>query len=81
MGFRLGQWVTYKPNAKLFVGSLCLSVAAFAVYLRYFDILAPFIPEGSVRANSWDLFPSSVHTRRRALLAAGVLSIMIVIAS
>lgn len=48
----LDRWVTYKPSARLLVASVVLSVTTFAVYLRYFDILAPFIPDGSVRANS-----------------------------
>jgi hypothetical protein len=56
MGLSISRWVTYKPDARLFVASLCLSAATFVVYLRYFDILAPFIPEGSVRASSGAFF-------------------------
>lgn len=52
----LNKYLTYRPNTKLLVVALCLGVATFAVYLRYFDILAPSIPEGSVRANSGPFF-------------------------
>jgi hypothetical protein len=38
-------------DTRLLVISLCLSIATFAVYVRYFDILAPFIPGGSVRSS------------------------------
>jgi hypothetical protein len=52
VGLNLDRIVTYRPDKRLFVASLLLSVATFAVYSRYFDILAPFIPSGSVRDNS-----------------------------
>lgn len=52
MGFSLSRYVMYRSNVKLLAASLLLSAATFAVYLRYFDILVPFIPDGSVRVNS-----------------------------
>lgn len=52
----LARWVTYKPNSRLMAAGLLLSVMTFGVYLRYFDILAPYIPQGSVRANSGVFF-------------------------
>ena len=44
--------MAYERNTRLLVASLSLSAATFVVYLRYFDILVPFIPGGSVRDNS-----------------------------
>lgn len=44
--------MTYRFNAKTLAASLLLSLVTFGIYLRYYDILAPFIPEGSVRDNS-----------------------------
>lgn len=52
----LGGYVTYRWDSRVFAASLLLSAAAFAVYLGYFDILVPFIPQGSVRANSGIFF-------------------------
>jgi hypothetical protein len=56
MGFALNRYLTYRPNTRLLVAGMCLSVATFAIYFRYFDILAPAIPQGSVRANAGDFF-------------------------
>jgi len=56
MGLRLDRLVTYKPNTRLLIASMLLSIATFVIYLRYFDILAPSIPQGSVRANSGVFF-------------------------
>ncbi len=56
MGIRLDRLVTYKPNTRLLIVSLLLSIMTFVIYLRYFDILAPSIPQGSVRANSGVFF-------------------------
>ena len=56
MGFALSRYVMYRPNVRLLAASLLLSFATFAIYLRYFDILAPFIPDGSVRLNSGVFF-------------------------
>jgi len=38
-------------NTKVFLLSFLFSVGTFVVYQKYFDILAPFIPGGSVRAS------------------------------
>ena len=56
MGFDLGRYVTYRRDRRLLLASLCLSTATFAIYLQYFDILAPYIPQGSVRSNSGIFF-------------------------
>lgn len=56
VGFRLSQWVTYDADRRLMALSLALSGSALVVYLGYFDILAPAIPHGSVRANSGSFF-------------------------
>lgn len=52
MALGLSHWVTYRPDRRIMAASLVLSATTFAVYLGYFDILVPFIPRGSVRANS-----------------------------
>jgi hypothetical protein len=52
----LSKYLMYKPNTKLLLVALCLSLATFVIYLQYFDVLAPGIPDGSVRANSGVLF-------------------------
>jgi hypothetical protein len=41
----------YNWNPTLFLLSFCFSIGASVVYWGYFDILAPFIPGGSVRAS------------------------------
>jgi hypothetical protein len=83
MGFSLHQWVTYKPDAKLFLASFCLSVATFVVYLRYFDILAPVIPDGSVRASAGDFFaiPVFILVGGQTLIAMWLVHFSIALAS
>jgi hypothetical protein len=49
--FRLSKYIEYQMDARLLLISLCFSIATFAVYVWYFDILAPFIPGGSVRSS------------------------------
>jgi hypothetical protein len=39
-------------DVRVLLASLIISVSTFAIYARYFDILVPFIPGGSVRENS-----------------------------
>jgi hypothetical protein len=56
MQFDLGKYVTYEPNKRVAIVSLGFSIATFAVYGTFFDILAPFIPGGSVRFNSGTFF-------------------------
>ncbi len=50
MRFRLSNYLTYRMDARVLLGSLCLSVLTLAVYWLFFDILAPSIPDGSVRS-------------------------------
>ena len=52
----LSKYLSYERNDKLFALSLFFSAATFAVYMLYFDILVPFIPQGSVRYNSDGFF-------------------------
>lgn len=83
MGLGISRWVTYKPDARLFMASFCLSAATFIVYLRYFDILAPFIPEGSVRASSGAFFalPVFILIGGQTLIAMWFLHSSIALAS
>lgn len=56
MRFRLSKYIAYQMNVRLLLISLCFSIATFVVYVWFFDILAPFIPEGSVRSSYGVLF-------------------------
>jgi hypothetical protein len=46
---REGGYLYYKSNPRLTAVSLGISTLTFFVYMFYFDILVPFIPQGSVR--------------------------------
>lgn len=50
--FKLDGFIEYRMNTSLLLLSFCFSAVTLFVYAQYFDILAPFIPGGSVRANS-----------------------------
>ena len=52
----LSRYLTYQRDSKIFGLSLSFSAATFVIYSLYFDILAPFIPGGSVRQNSGPFF-------------------------
>ncbi|MGI0078247.1 MAG: hypothetical protein ACRECH_01335 [Nitrososphaerales archaeon] len=56
MAILLSKYLSYEKNDRLFVLSLLFSAATFVVYMVYFDILVPFIPQGSVRYNSDGFF-------------------------
>lgn len=48
---RLNKYILYKWNPAIFFLSLSFSIGALVVYGFFFDILAPYIPGGSVRAS------------------------------
>jgi|SRR5271157_3256560 len=54
--FKLSDFVPPGADSRLFFASFGLTVVTFGVYARFFDILAPFIPGGSVRDSSGLLF-------------------------
>ena len=54
--FQLSKYVNYRMDFRLLLVSLCITAATLAVYLGFYDILSPFIPGGSVRANSGPFF-------------------------
>ncbi len=49
--FKLSRYISYQMNPRVFLLSFCFSIGTFIVYENYFDILAPFIPAGSVRTS------------------------------
>ncbi|HEV2137877.1 MAG TPA: hypothetical protein VGR53_03480 [Nitrososphaerales archaeon] len=49
--FRLSRYISYKWNPTIFILALCFSVGAIVAYGFFFDILAPFLPGGSVKAS------------------------------
>ena len=56
MQFRLSRYITYEMDARLLFISVCFSVATFAVYGMYFDILAPFGGNGWSVRSSFGIF-------------------------
>ncbi len=56
MRINLGKYVSYHADKRVAFVSLAFSTAAFVIYATFFDILAPFIPGGSVRSNSGFFF-------------------------
>ena len=83
MGLRLERFVTYRSDYKVLAAALCLTGAPFAVYLGYFDILAPAIPQGSVRANSGAFFavPVFLLLSGQTLIATWLTHISMAVAS
>ncbi len=75
----LDKYITYRKNPKLLVVSLCLSVLTFVVYLFYFDILSPSIPDGSVRFNTGVFFaiPVFLLTSSQTLFGTYLLHVTI----
>lgn len=52
----LDKFISYRTDTRLFLLSSCFSMVTFVIYALFFDILAPFIPGGSVRTNSGPFF-------------------------
>lgn len=54
--FKLNEFIEYQMDTRLLLLSFGFSAVTLAVYARFFDILAPFIPGGSVRVNAGQFF-------------------------